>query len=96
MRGRDAEGCACVGFRAFLLILRCRKERRMPFSSQENGPKSNRFGWASYLGKADPQVAVPARHEDLSGLASAIRVSASGEHSERVQQAARRGKGRTP
>jgi acetyl esterase/lipase len=32
------------------------------------GPKSNRFGWAAYLGNADPKVAVPARHEDLSGL----------------------------
>jgi acetyl esterase/lipase len=32
------------------------------------GPKSNRFGWASYLGDADPQVAVPARRDDLSGL----------------------------
>jgi acetyl esterase/lipase len=32
------------------------------------GPKSNRFGWAAYLGNADPQVAVPARHDDLSGL----------------------------
>jgi acetyl esterase/lipase len=32
------------------------------------GPKSNRFGWAAYLGGADPQVAVPARHDDLSGL----------------------------
>ncbi len=32
------------------------------------GPKSNRFGWAAYLGNADPQVAVPARREDLSGL----------------------------
>lgn len=31
-------------------------------------PRSNRFGWASYLGGADPQVAVPARHADLSGL----------------------------
>jgi acetyl esterase/lipase len=31
-------------------------------------PKSNRFGWAAYLGNADPQVAVPARHDDLSGL----------------------------
>jgi acetyl esterase/lipase len=34
-------------------------------------PDSNRFGWASYLGAADPQVAVPARREDLSGLAPA-------------------------
>jgi acetyl esterase/lipase len=34
-------------------------------------PKSNRFGWASYLGSADPRVAVPARREDLSGLAPA-------------------------
>ncbi len=32
------------------------------------GPKSNRFGWAAYLGNTDPKVAVPARHEDLSGL----------------------------
>jgi acetyl esterase/lipase len=32
------------------------------------GPKSNRFGWAAYLGNADPKVAVPARHENLSGL----------------------------
>jgi acetyl esterase/lipase len=32
------------------------------------GPKSNRFGWAAYLGNADPKIAVPARHEDLSGL----------------------------
>jgi len=31
-------------------------------------PKSNRFGWAAYLGDADPQVAVPARRDDLSGL----------------------------
>jgi acetyl esterase/lipase len=29
---------------------------------------SNRFGWASYLGDADPAVAVPARRPDLSGL----------------------------
>jgi acetyl esterase/lipase len=32
------------------------------------GPKSNRFGWGSYLGNADPQVAVPARRDNLSGL----------------------------
>jgi len=30
--------------------------------------RSNRFGWAAYLGGADPQVAVPARRDDLSGL----------------------------
>jgi acetyl esterase/lipase len=35
------------------------------------GPKSNRFGWKAYLGNADPQVAVPARRADLSGLAPA-------------------------
>ena len=29
---------------------------------------SNRFGWSSYLGGADPDVAVPARRADLSGL----------------------------
>jgi acetyl esterase/lipase len=30
--------------------------------------RSNRFGWTAYLGGADPQVAVPGRREDLSGL----------------------------
>ncbi len=30
--------------------------------------RANRFGWAAYLGDADPQVAVPARRNDLSGL----------------------------
>jgi acetyl esterase/lipase len=29
---------------------------------------SNRFGWDAYLGDANRNVAVPARHEDLSGL----------------------------
>jgi acetyl esterase/lipase len=31
-------------------------------------PHSNRFGWAAYLGDTDPELAVPARREDLSGL----------------------------
>ncbi|TPG29631.1 alpha/beta hydrolase [Mycolicibacterium hodleri] len=30
--------------------------------------KSNGYGWSSYLGDADPNVAVPARNSDLSGL----------------------------
>lgn len=30
--------------------------------------KSNVYGWASYLGDADPNVAVPARNPDLRGL----------------------------
>lgn len=29
---------------------------------------SNRFGWAAYLGGADPEIAVPARRHDLHGL----------------------------
>lgn len=29
---------------------------------------SNRLGWDAYLGRADPDVAVPARREDLRGL----------------------------
>ncbi len=29
---------------------------------------SNRIGWGSYLGSADPAVAVPARRDDLAGL----------------------------
>jgi acetyl esterase/lipase len=34
-------------------------------------PRSNRFGWAAYLGATDPNVAVPARRDDLTGLAPA-------------------------
>ena len=30
--------------------------------------RSNRIGWRSYLGGADPAVAVPARRDDLTGL----------------------------
>ena len=30
--------------------------------------RSNHFGWAAYLGDADPLVAVPGRREDLQGL----------------------------
>jgi acetyl esterase/lipase len=29
---------------------------------------NNKFGWSAYLGDADPDVAVPARRTDLSGL----------------------------
>ena len=32
---------------------------------------SNRWGWQCYLGDSDPNVAVPARREDLSGLPAA-------------------------
>jgi acetyl esterase/lipase len=32
---------------------------------------SNRLGWTAYLGTADPNVAVPARSEDLGGVAPA-------------------------
>ncbi|WP_082964621.1 alpha/beta hydrolase [Mycobacterium sp. E796] len=31
-------------------------------------PNTNRLGWQAYLGSADPQVAVPARHTNLSGV----------------------------
>ena len=31
-------------------------------------PNTNRLGWIAYLNGADPQVAVPSRHDDLSGL----------------------------
>jgi acetyl esterase/lipase len=30
--------------------------------------RSNRFAWSSYIGQADPAVAVPARRADLAGL----------------------------
>ncbi len=33
--------------------------------------RANHFGWTAYLGDADPQVAVPGRRTDLSGLAPA-------------------------
>ena len=33
-------------------------------------PRSNRFGWTAYLGDADPQVAVPARRDDLERTAA--------------------------
>ena len=33
--------------------------------------RSNRFAWASYLGGADPDVAVPARRTDFAGLPAA-------------------------
>jgi acetyl esterase/lipase len=32
---------------------------------------SNRFGWQSYLGGADPAIAVPGRRDDLTGLPAA-------------------------
>lgn len=32
---------------------------------------SNRIGWRSYLGGADPAIAVPARRDDLTGLPAA-------------------------
>lgn len=31
-------------------------------------PAANRFGWAAYLGTADPERAVPARRADLAGV----------------------------
>jgi acetyl esterase/lipase len=31
-------------------------------------PNTNRLGWTAYLNGADPEVAVPSRHDDLSGL----------------------------
>jgi acetyl esterase/lipase len=32
---------------------------------------ANVYGWSSYLGDADPNLAVPARRQDLAGLAPA-------------------------
>jgi acetyl esterase/lipase len=31
-------------------------------------PNTNRLGWTAYLNGADPQVAVPSRHDNLDGL----------------------------
>lgn len=33
--------------------------------------RSNRFGWAAYLGEADPDIAVPARRNNLADLPAA-------------------------
>jgi acetyl esterase/lipase len=33
--------------------------------------RSNRFGWAAYLGNANPDIAVPARNTDLAGVSPA-------------------------
>jgi acetyl esterase/lipase len=48
-------------------------DRTLPSSSVERNyrvwsARSNRVGWTSYLGGADPAVAVPSRREDLKGL----------------------------
>jgi acetyl esterase/lipase len=43
-------------------------------ADRRHGPwnqSANKFGWSAYLGNADPNVAVPARHGDLTGLAPA-------------------------
>ena len=40
-------------------------------------PRSNSFGWASYLRGADPGVAVPGRREDLAGFPRHGSVSAN-------------------
>ena len=51
-------------------------DRAVPESDVERSyrlwsERSNRFGWKSYLGAADPDVGVPGRRPDLSGLAPA-------------------------
>ena len=48
-----------------------REYRRRPELPAVGSTRSNHFGWTAYLGDADPQVAVPARRDDLSGLAPA-------------------------
>jgi acetyl esterase/lipase len=44
-----------------------RKDLDHPGHRLWNQP-SNKFGWSAYLGDADPEMVVPARREDLSGL----------------------------
>jgi hypothetical protein len=49
-----------------------------PFQRQYRtwNQRSNRFGWQSYLGAAGPDIAVPARRDDLTRLAPAGSASA--------------------
>jgi acetyl esterase/lipase len=57
---------------AFQLLVYPMLDDRPHTGSQDNyrlwNRDSNRFGWEAYRGKADPNVAVPARRTDLSGL----------------------------
>jgi acetyl esterase/lipase len=58
---------------AFQLLVYPMLDDRGPRSAPRNeyrlwSPRSNRFGWAAYLGATDPEVAVPARRDDLTGL----------------------------
>jgi acetyl esterase/lipase len=50
-----------------------RSDERVPDNPRHRmwTPKTNRIGWQAYLGTADPEVAVPARHADLSAVAPA-------------------------
>jgi acetyl esterase/lipase len=63
-----------VALAAQLLVYPMLDDRTVDRDGLENAGQrlwnqsSNRFGWSAYLGDADPEVAVPARHKDLSGL----------------------------
>ncbi len=56
---------------AFQLLVYPMLDDRPHTGSQDNyrlwNRDSNRFGWEAYRGKADPNLAVPARRSDLSG-----------------------------
>ncbi|MBV8965255.1 MAG: alpha/beta hydrolase [Mycobacteriaceae bacterium] len=45
-----------------------RTTSRIPSGHRLWNARINRFAWASYVGAADPDVAVPARRTDLAGL----------------------------
>ncbi|MGO4446999.1 alpha/beta hydrolase [Mycobacterium sp. 2YAF39] len=63
-----------VALAAQLLVYPMLDDRTVGRDGQDNpglrlwNRTNNRFGWSAYLGDADPEVAVPARRADLSGL----------------------------
>jgi acetyl esterase/lipase len=63
-----------IGLAAQLLVYPMLDDRTVDRTDLNNpglrlwNQSSNKYGWSAYLGGADPEVAVPARREDLSGL----------------------------
>lgn len=63
-----------IGLAAQLLVYPMIDDRTVERTDLDNrghrlwNQSSNRFGWRAYLGGADPEVAVPARRSDLTGL----------------------------
>ena len=67
-----------IGLAAQLLVYPMLDDRTVDRKDLDNpghrlwNQSSNKYGWSAYLGDADRDVAVPARREDLSGLAARV------------------------